>query len=151
MHPGEPSNTIEKYFTFSTFISFTYFWLCWVFVAALGLSLGVVSRGYSSCSPWASHRGGFSCSGTQALGQASFSNCSTQTQSLWHMGLVASGYVESSQTRDWTRVPCVDKRIPSHCPTREVLKYFNTKNIYFKYSNTLHKDNPIHIILQINH
>ena len=30
------------------FILFFYFWLCWVFVATRGLSLVVVSRGYSS-------------------------------------------------------------------------------------------------------
>ena len=98
IHPGELSNTIEMDLLFQ--LLFIYFWLCWVFVAALGLSLGVKSRGYSSCSSWASHCGGFSCRGTQALGQAGFSSCSTQTQYLWHMGLVASGYVESSQTRD---------------------------------------------------
>ena len=39
------------------------FWPCWVFVAVHGLSLVVVSRGYSSlrCT-------GFSCCGAQALG-----------------------------------------------------------------------------------
>ena len=30
------------------FILFTYFWLCWVFVAVHGLSLVAVSGGYSS-------------------------------------------------------------------------------------------------------
>ena len=30
------------------FFKFIYFWLCWVFVAVRGLSLVVVSRGYSS-------------------------------------------------------------------------------------------------------
>ena len=30
-----------------------YFWLCWVFVAVCGLSLVVLSRGYSSCGAWA--------------------------------------------------------------------------------------------------
>ena len=42
---------------------FIYFWLRWVFVAARGLSLVVVSRGYSSlrCT-------GFSCCGARALG-----------------------------------------------------------------------------------
>ena len=30
------------------FILFIYFWLCWVFVAARGLSLVVASGGYSS-------------------------------------------------------------------------------------------------------
>ena len=33
---------------FYLFILFIYFWLCWVFVAAHGLSLVVASGGYSS-------------------------------------------------------------------------------------------------------
>ena len=33
------------FFLFNKFILFIYFWLCWVFVAAHGLSLVVVSRG----------------------------------------------------------------------------------------------------------
>ena len=32
---------------FNLFILFTYFWLCWVFVAACGLSLVAASGGYS--------------------------------------------------------------------------------------------------------
>ena len=42
-------------------------------------------------------------------------------QYLWHMGLVASWYVESSQTRDLTHVPCIGKWVLIHCATREVL------------------------------
>ena len=34
-------------YIFNLFISFIYFWLHWVFVAAGGLSLVAVSRGYS--------------------------------------------------------------------------------------------------------
>ena len=36
------------FFFLNLFILFTYFWLCWVFVAARGLSLVAVSGGYSS-------------------------------------------------------------------------------------------------------
>ena len=36
------------YIYINLFILFIYFWLCWVFVAASGLSLVAVSRGYSS-------------------------------------------------------------------------------------------------------
>ena len=39
-----------------------YFWLCWSFITARGLSL-VLCRGAQ-----ASHCGGFSCCGAQALG-----------------------------------------------------------------------------------
>ena len=49
-------------------IFYFYFWLRWVFVAALVLSLVAASGGYSSCSARASHCGGFSCCGARALG-----------------------------------------------------------------------------------
>ena len=40
--------SFKNYFlTFKKFIDFYYFWLCWVFVAVLGVSLVVVRRGYS--------------------------------------------------------------------------------------------------------
>ena len=47
---------------------FVCFWLRWVFVALHRLSLVAVRRSYSSCSAPASHCGGFSCFGAQALG-----------------------------------------------------------------------------------
>ena len=47
---------------------FIYFWLHWVFVAAHGLSLVVVSGGYPSLQCTASHCGGFSSCGAWALG-----------------------------------------------------------------------------------
>ena len=49
---------------------FIYLWLCWVFVAALGLSLVVAGGGYSlSC--------GFSSCEAWALGHMGFSSCSS--------------------------------------------------------------------------
>ena len=45
-----------------------YFWLHWVFVAALRLSLVAASGDYSSCSAGASRCGGFSCWRAGALG-----------------------------------------------------------------------------------
>ena len=81
------------------------------------------------CCPWASSSGGewgllFSrCSGFslwclllfQSLGSRAhgLSSCSTQ-------GSVALRHVESSQTRDQTRVPCIDRWILNHWITREV-------------------------------
>ena len=47
---------------------FLNFWLRWVFVAAHGLSLVVVSRVYSSLWCVASHGGGFSYCGPRAIG-----------------------------------------------------------------------------------
>ena len=45
---------------------------------------------------------------------------SREVQKLWCMGLVAPWHVESSQTRDWTCVPCIGRWILIHCTTREV-------------------------------
>ena len=45
-----------------------YFWLPWVFITAVGLSLGVASGATLCCSACASHCGGFSCCGAQAPG-----------------------------------------------------------------------------------
>ena len=51
-------------------------------------------------------------------------------QYLWRTGLVALRHVESSQTRDWTSVPCIDRQIP----IREVYHFISLKNIYIFYS-----------------
>ena len=76
-----------------------YFWLCWVFVAVLRLSL-VVASGASGVQTYCS---GFSCYGAEALGHTGFIGCSTWAQfssygaqayllhSMWHL---------SSLTRD---------------------------------------------------
>ena len=45
-----------------------YFWLHWVFIAGLGLSLVVVSGATLCCGAWASHCGGFCFCGAWALG-----------------------------------------------------------------------------------
>ena len=66
----------------------------------------------SSCGAWASSCGDFSCCGAQAL--------EPRLQSSWHMGLVALQHVESSWTRDRTRVLCIARQIPIHYTTREV-------------------------------
>ena len=47
---------------------FIYFWLCWVFVAAHGLSLVVGAGATLHCGVQASHCGGLSCCGAGALG-----------------------------------------------------------------------------------
>ena len=39
---------------------------------------------------------------------------------MWCTGLVALRFVDSSQTRDRTRVPCIGRQTPNHWPTREV-------------------------------
>ena len=52
---------------FKEFISFFYFRLCWVFVAAHGLSLVAERRLLSSDHAQPSHHSGFSCCSSQAL------------------------------------------------------------------------------------
>ena len=114
---------------------FIYFWLCWVFVAARGLSLVAASGGCSSL-----RCAGFSLRWPLLLRStgsrhAGFSSCSTwaqqlwvtgsraQAKQLWHTGLVAPQHVGSSWTRARTRVPCIGRWILNHCTTREVLFY----------------------------
>ena len=73
---------------FFKFICFLNFWLCWVFVAARGLSLIVLSRGYSSL-----RCAGFSLrwlllfrnTGSRRV---SFSSCGTRAQQFWLVGSV---------------------------------------------------------------
>ena len=76
---------------------FIYFWLCWVFIAACGLSLVVASRGYSSLwcvgfslrwllllrSPGSRHAGVCSC-GSRAL-EHRFRSCGSRASLLCGM------------------------------------------------------------------
>ena len=106
---------------------FIYFWLCWVFVAARGLSLVAASRGYSSlwCAGFSlrwllllwstgSRRMGFSSCGSRAL-EHRLSSCGARASFLRGVGF--------SWTRDRTRAPCVGRRILNHCATREAPAY----------------------------
>ena len=73
---------------------------------------------FSSCGLWAFRCSGFSGCEAQVLGprpsvvvEQGLSRCGlpgprVQAQELWSVGLVAPRLVESSQTRDGTRVPC---------------------------------------------
>ena len=104
--PNSPMAFRELFFFFNVF---TY--------SSAVLGLCCCAWAFSSCSEleplssgaWASH-----CHG--------FSRCRAQTQDrwLWHMGLVAPWHIESSQTRDWTCVPCIGRWILNHWTTREV-------------------------------
>ena len=82
---------------------FIYFWLCWVFVAARGLSLVAASGGYSSLRCVR-----FSLRWLHLLRNT---GSRAQAQKLWHTDLVAPRHVGSSRTRDRTRVPCIGKWI----------------------------------------
>ena len=71
-----PNIMLLRYVVFS-------FWLCWVFVAARGLSLVVASGGFSCCGAWALGTQasvvvacGLSSCGSQAI-ERSLSSCGT--------------------------------------------------------------------------
>ena len=80
--------------------------------AAHGLSLVVVSGGYSSSWWWASHCGGHSCGTVPAL------DC--ESQQCQHTGLAAPQRVGSSRTRNRTHIPCTGRWILNYWTTREV-------------------------------
>ena len=87
---------------------FIYFWPHWVFVASCGWQglLSVVV-------------GGLSLQWLLLL----WSTGSRREDGLlksWCTGLVALQHVKSSQTRDWTCVPCLGKQILIHWAAREV-------------------------------
>ena len=66
----------------------------------------------SGCGAQASHCGGFSCCGAQAL--------EPQASVAGEHGLVAPWHVESSWTRDQTPSPGTGRQILIHCTTTEV-------------------------------
>ena len=80
-------------------VLFIYSWLCWVFVAACGLS---PVAGASGC--------------------RAVSRCGLRS---WGMGSVASWLVESSQTGDPTCVPCIGRQILNHWTTKKVLNFLS--------------------------
>ena len=75
------SNGIHFQF-FLTLIYLLIFWLFWVFITAWDFSSCSEQGLLSSCNAWASHSGGFSCCGAQALGHSGFSNGSTWAQQV---------------------------------------------------------------------
>ena len=102
---------VTFFFKINLFILFIYFWLRWVFLAAIGLSLVAASRDYSSLrcagfSLWwllllrstGSRCAGFSSCGMQAQ-QLWLAGSRAQPQQLWRTGLVAAQHVGSSRTR----------------------------------------------------
>ena len=110
----------------------SFFFFLYLFLAALGLCCctwafsSCSERGYSSL--WCT---GFSLRwllfvaehGLQVRGlqQLWLTGSRAHSQQLWHTGLVAPQHVGSSRTRARACVPCIGRRIPNHCATREVL------------------------------
>ena len=98
----------------------------------IGFSLVVASGGYSLvidrlliavASLVAKHRlRGVGASVVVALGLSNWGSPEAlehRLDHLWCLGLVALWHVESSQTRDWTHVPCICRWILYHWATQE--------------------------------
>ena len=100
--------TIYSYFLNNLLICIR---LPWIFVAVCGLSLVAVSGTTLCWGARASHGGGLSCCGAQALG--TFSNFSAGAQLLLDKW-------KSSCTRDRIHVPCIGRGTLNHCTTRKV-------------------------------
>ena len=125
-------------FKFTNFFKLIFGCVCWVFIAACGLSLVAVSGGYSSLrcagfSLWwlllwstGSRHAVFSTCSTWAQ-QLWLSGSRAQAQQLWRTNLVASRHVGSSRTGTQTRIICIGRRILNHCTTREVPGCLNLK------------------------
>ena len=119
-------------------------WLSRIFIFVCTGSLLLCTAWFSkfssfttlSCGAQASHCGGFSCCGAQALGtwasvdaaqgliscwfsSRRLMDSRTQTQWLWCTGFSCPRHVGSSQTRDQTSFPCIVRRILNHWTTRE--------------------------------
>ena len=99
------------------------------------LSLCCLARAFSGCSErrllfiaWASHCSGFLVAEhrlwVHRLQQLWFTSPRAQAQKLWHTGLAALRHVESSWTRDWTRVPVLAGRFLSTVPSGKSLLLF---------------------------
>ena len=91
------------------FVDIFSFLVAWVFAAARSLELRLA--GFSL--QW---RFWLRSTGSRVRGINSFR---TWAQYLWHMGLVAPRLVDSSQTRDRTRVLRFGRWILNHCTTRK--------------------------------
>ena len=105
-----------------------------LFWAALGLWR--CARAFSSHAGQASHGGGFSCCGAQALG--------AQASVIAACGLISGGtglavlwHVEPSQARDQTRVPCIGRWVPNSGPPGKSNSFiFITESLYLFISLT---------------
>ena len=102
---------------------FINFWLQWVFIAARGLSLVEVSRGYALLQCLGFSFQYFLQLWTTGFRHGGFSSCGSRALGCRCMDLAALWHVKSSWTRDRTCVPCIGGHILIHCTTREVLEF----------------------------
>ena len=124
---------LKNFFNVLFILFYLFFWLCWVFVAARGLSSSCGERGLlfvAVCrlltavdSLVAEH--GLQAHRLQQSWHASSVVVACGLQSAGSvvvgMGLVVPQHVGSSRTRARTHVPCIGRQILNHCTTREAL------------------------------
>ena len=103
-----------------SFFLITYF----LIVLRLFAAWGLFQRGLPTWWRLWSHSTGSRCTGFSSCRFSSWVSGSAEcgrTQWLWCMGLSALPHVESSQTRDQTRVHCIRRQILFHWTTAEVV------------------------------
>ena len=98
------------------FLLCVYFWLSRIFIAEHGLSLALASGAVPQL--WV--RGLLSSLASLVAAHG----LRARAREIWHAGLAAFWYVESSRIRDWTHVPCTCSQILNHWTTKEVLVHF---------------------------
>ena len=103
-------NLLSFFFLNKFIYLFIYFGLCWVFVSAQGPS-SCGERGPLFIAVRGPHCRDLSRCGAQAP--------DAQAQQLWLTGLATPRHAGSSRTRARTCVPCIGRRTPNHCATRE--------------------------------
>ena len=74
---------------------------------------------FSNCSAQASLCTGLSCCRVRALGHLGLGSYGTRAQQSWHRSWFAPRHMASSQTRDWTDVPCTVRWTLNHWNTRK--------------------------------
>ena len=97
-----------QFFFFS--LSIYYFGLHWVFISVWAFS-SCDDQGLLYCGALVSHYCSFSLQSIHST-VSTFSSCSVWVHPLWHVG--------SSQTRDWSHIPCIGRQILNHWTTREI-------------------------------
>ena len=135
-----------QYIVFFSFFFF-YFWLSWALAAVRGTSLAAASGDHSMllCTGFSlqwpvllqntgSRNMGFSSCSTQAQ-QLCPTGSRAQAQQLWHSGTAAPRHAESSQTKARTHIPCISRKTPNHCASREVPYNIFFLLIYFIYGS----------------
>ena len=116
---------IPKGVHFFSFFLFFFFWLHWVSRCCAWAFSNCEERPYSLL---AVHRLLIAVAPLVCWARAL--ECAAFSSYGW-LGLVFSPRVESSPTRDQTRVPCIGRWIPMRCATRKVHEYISNGKLWY--------------------